>query len=282
MMMNKGNIRGIAVLCIGLMSVMPILGAGVQKVKAATTSTVTAAVPRHAGKVTLKIFKCGDAQCTHGVSCEVTVTITQADIDANLSAAQKAAKIEAAIDASTCGVDVVRTGAVLTITSEHGQEITKATDSTGEVMLADNDGVGVPVTYTTKAKLTGETTEEGLATLGENGIFHTVETFPGQSIEEIYQAWAEVFGEGTFDENGFALPERSTIAHGFGFEVTDPGLTIEVTQETDNPLPNLPAFVDALFGQNTNPDEIAAFDLNNDGLVNGEDIESYINALMEQ
>ncbi len=216
---------------IGLLTVILTLGFSAPRVEASTTSTVTAAAPRHAGDVTLKTFQCADPNCRHGVNCEVTVTITQADIDAELTADQKAAKIEAAIDAA-CTVDVARTGAVLTITSTNGQEITKATDETGEVMLADNDGVGVPIVYTTVAKLTGATSETGTATFGENGVSQTVATESGDTINEIYQAWADAFGEGTFDANGFALPMRKTIAHGFSFEITDPGLAIEVTQAT--------------------------------------------------
>ena len=207
---------------------------------ASTTSTITTAAPRHAGDITVSIFVCADPECTHGVPCDVTVTITPADIAAELTAAQKAAKIEAAINGEPCGVNVVRTDNVLTITNPpNGQEITAATDATGEVMLADNDGIGVPVTYITKAKLIGGTTGEGTARFGENEESHTVVTTTADTINDIYQKWADAFGEGTYDEDGFVLPRRVTVAHGFDFEVTDPGLTIEVTQETERAIPTV-------------------------------------------
>ena len=213
---------------------------GVTAAQAVPSSTVTTAAPRHAGDIELRFFTYADPQGTHGVPCSVTTTITQADIDASITAEQKAAKIEAAINASNCGVTVVRTGSVLTITAPpNGVKVTRALDQTGEILLVDNDGTGLPVEYRTRARLYGNTTTNGIARIGENGVTSQIATSTALTLEDIYAGWVAGFGVGGYDEHGLVLPVRQGEIHGFEFEVTDPGLSIEVSQEMVNPIPTV-------------------------------------------
>lgn len=200
---------------------------------AAPTVTITTAPPTRAGSVSLKFFKCADANCTHGVNAECTIPIP-----AGITAAQKAALIQDVLDNPVatpvppggCGLTVVRGGNVLTVTNPpNGVECTKATDSTGEVMQVANDTTGLPVNYVSSFKLSG-VPQSGSVTIGQNGISHSVPTTVGEPIVDVYASLALAFGEGSTGPNGFSLPGQSGTLRSFNFEVIDPGLTIEVNQ----------------------------------------------------
>ncbi len=200
------------------------LGGYASAALAGPSTTVTAFAPGKAGTVTLKLFVWADPNGRHGVPCTVNV-----NIPAGITAQQKAALIQAAINASNCGVSTKRVGNTVKITAKDGVDCTYAKDDTNEIMLVDNEDEGVPVEYTTLMSLSGETTD-GLLEFGENGIFHGVPT-GGMPIPKIYEALREMFGEGEVTDRGFQLPPRFTDVRSFGFNVTDPGLTIEVWQE---------------------------------------------------
>lgn len=186
--------------------------------------TVECFAPAFAGTVTLKLFTYANPSGTHGTTTNVTVSIP-----AGVTPSQKAALIENAVRTQAPWINTLRWGNRLFLDVDPGLECTGAVDGTGEIMLVDNSGIGVPVTYRTRIKLSGMPLG-GDAKVGENGQVRTVAT-AGKSIPQIYQEWQSQFGEGRIDGNGFHLPARTTIGRQFEFEVTDPGLTVEVEQD---------------------------------------------------
>jgi len=183
------------------------------------------------GDVTLKLFICADRQCRHGIPCSVTVK----DIPANTSPRNKATRIANAIRGARCanGLTVVANNpndGTVTIThpNGHGVVCDKVIDSTGETMRVTSDGEETDVTYVSHAKLRGVPTE-GTATLGFNGVVHTVST-TDKTLPQIYAEWQAAFGQGFVTEDGLTLPFQFELPRSFYFEVTDPGLEIEVTQ----------------------------------------------------
>jgi len=200
------------------------------------TFTATCARPQRAGHITLELsHNSNPPQGEWGVCTSTT------EIPAGISAEQKAALIEAQINRDCPGFNVVRRGATLTISSKEPYPNTRiryAEDSTGEVFLMDDPcGIGIPVKYVTKASLQGSCMG-GLATFGENGVSETVMT-AGKTIPQIYAEWQSLFGEGTVTPDGFQLPKRQTVSRSFMFEVTDPGLTIKVTQKEIEIIPTV-------------------------------------------
>lgn len=193
---------------------------------AAGQSTITAYPPRVAGTVTLQIFFCADPQCSHGTTCNVT-----ANIPAGIDGKQKAALIESAILNQCSGTGTQRVNNSVTVSnnaSNNGLKITKATDNTGEIMLVDNDGVGLPVNYTHKMTLNGSTTS-GRVTYGINGNVHEVET-AGKTVMDIYFELQALMGEGSVDPDGLTTGPGYGEYRSIYFQVTDPGLEIEVEE----------------------------------------------------
>ena len=109
-------------------------------------------------------------------------------------------------------------------------------DDTGEYGEAESDGKGNSTGYQTRARLYG-TPSTGTARFGENAVNHTVTT-DGKTIQEIYLEWQTLFGEGEVTDDGFVLPTRHGVVHGFDWEITDPDLGIEITQQL---IPDAPA-----------------------------------------
>lgn len=200
------------------------------------TFTATCAPPQRAGHITLEI-----ARNSNPPQGEWSVCTSTTAIPAGITAEQKAALIQAQLNIDCPGVNVVRQGATLTISGKQPYPNTRiryAEDSTGEIFLLDDpNGIGIPVKYVTTASLQGSCTG-GLATFGENGVSKTVMT-TGKTIPQIYADWQSLFGEGTVTPDGFQLPARQTISRSFMFEVTDPGLTIKVTQNEIEIIPTL-------------------------------------------
>ncbi|RJP30857.1 MAG: hypothetical protein C4547_16195 [Phycisphaerales bacterium] len=124
------------------------------------------------------------------------------------------------------------------ITAEDGVECTYARDDTNEIMLVDNGEEGVPVEYTTIVNFEGQTSNKGHVEFGENERRASAPT-GGRSIKEILDDFRSQFAEGEVTEHGLELPPRFGDFRSFFFNVTDPGLTVEVTQEVrrDPPPP---------------------------------------------
>ncbi len=209
---------------LGALGLLAVTAGYTPQALAAGSTTVTAFPPGKAGTVTIRLFVCADAQCRHGVPCDVNV-----NVPANITAEQKAALIQAAINRAPCGVETRRVGNQVFITSRDGVRCTFARDDTNEIMLVDNDEEGVPVEYTTTVNFLGETTG-GDVEFGENDSRAAAPT-GGRSIKEILEDFRRQFGEGEVTDRGLELPPRFGDYHGFFFNVTDPGLTIEVYQE---------------------------------------------------
>lgn len=123
---------------------------------------------------------------------------------------------------------IERNGNKVTIKNDNQHvECRILTDSSGEKAEAGSI-IFTMVKYTTTLALHGYSTS-GSVMFGENGVSKTVTT-DGKTIPQIYAAFQSSFGEGSITPCGFQLPERQTASRSFTFEVTDPGLIIDVSQ----------------------------------------------------
>ena len=188
--------------------------------------TVECFAPLFAGTIDLKLFTYGDASGSHGTTANVSTVIP-----AGITGSQKAALIEAQIHAVAPWITVVRYGSTLVMDTSPGLDCTGAVDATGEICLVENDGIGVPVTYRTRVRLSGSPSGGGKVVFGENGNVREIPSTTGMTVPQIYLALQGLFGEGFVDADGFSLPARTTTRRWFSFEVTDPGLVIDVSQD---------------------------------------------------
>jgi hypothetical protein len=185
--------------------------------------------PDHFGMFGVTVFKYVSSKHDHGVSCQVNVAIP-----AGITGPEKATLIANAISA-TCGVTATTGGTNVVNVSDNGAgnygvACWGLSDGTGEYGQAESDKKDQSTSYQTKMKLTGSSSS-GEVTFGQNDAVHTVTT-DGKTLLEIYQDLATAFGEGTADTSGFALdPTGCNLPRSFEWEVTDPSLTIEITQE---------------------------------------------------
>lgn len=224
-----------------LTSATVALLAAVLIANAAAAGTMTVKEPKKDGEITVLVFICADAKCRHGIPVKKTIAIK-----GNWSKERKAREIRDKMkaDVKRNGGTITAAGATVTVTNNRAGfdatiEMTK--DSTGECDEVEASHQGDPtgdpenLSYQTRARLTGVTTS-GMATLGQDGVNATVPT-DGLSINDIYLSWQSVFG-GTIQSDGLVLPptlHSSTAAFNtsFMYEVTDPGLEIQINQ---NPL----------------------------------------------
>lgn len=206
----------------------------------ADSASIQVGDPTKDGTVEITIFIAKDEKGRHGQSVKVTVPVK-----GTWSATRKAAEIRKAIrkkigkngftvDAGNDAVVRVRNDNI-----DWPIEITKTSDDTGEDDTTNSSFEGAPssppedIAYQTRMKLTGIPTE-GLITFGENDHVMTVPT-AGLTLDQIYGVFQDFMG-GVVQSDGLVLPSHTQSSAGpldksFTYEVTDPGLSIEVVQD---------------------------------------------------
>jgi hypothetical protein len=222
---------------------MPILL--VNHVKAAVnneSAAVTITAPTRDGSVKFEFIR-HDWHDNPGAEGAIFSSTTEG-ITADMNSAEKADKIKDQIlnDVPNINIQVtnVEGGVILTITSTAigtpEVHCKSAFDGTGQQLKINN--IDMPnFEHKNKAKLNGSSSS-GSATLCEDGVCKTVTT-DGKTVQQIYSEWQSQFGEGTVTPEGFELPSRDTRSSSFEFEVTDPNLTMEVTQSYIREIPTV-------------------------------------------
>lgn len=207
----------------------------------AESASIEVGDPTKDGTVEITIFIAKDEKGRHGMSVKVKVPI-KGTWDAKRKASEIRKAIKKEIRRNGFKVDP-GADAVVRVRNDNVDwpiEITKAADdSTGEGDTPSSSFQGAPtvppedISYRTRMKLEGVPTE-GLVTFGENDLLMTVPT-GGLTVEQIYAVFQDFFG-GIVQSDGLLLPPHTQssaepLEKSFHYEVTDPALSIEVTQE---------------------------------------------------
>ncbi len=210
----------------------------------AQTAKIYVTQPTRGGNVTIKLWYHADPHGLHGVPSATTVFIP-----ATATPVQKANLIANAILANPQNLGIVATvmGGTPTLAridlsdpTSYGVACVGVVDGTGQEIRFSNESQP-PEPVQGWAKLVGQPSPGAadgyFATLGENGVSHTVLT-TGKTLPQIYEEWWAAFGGGTATSTGFWLPPTSGPNYSFSAQVSDPNL--EVAVEVFFGVPQIP------------------------------------------